>query len=157
MLVLAMTVFSTVGAQGADYPVGRVHRHIFFNRVHGPVFEPGFKAYEPNKEAIATLKSERKHLSFKCVMGFWCEDSQVYTPYFFKIMDEANIDEDDYKVFAVNEEKQAAFEGFNALNISYVPTIIMYYDKREIGRVVELPEKSLEEDLAKKLNDYLNP
>ena len=157
IIVLGMTLFSSIGAQNTDYPVGRVHRHIFFNQVHAPVFEPGFKAYEPNKEAIETLKSERKHITFKCVMGFWCEDSQLYTPHFFKIMDEAKIDENDYKVFAVNEEKQAAFEGFNALNISYVPTIIMYYDKKEIGRVVEIPEKSLEEDLAKKLHDYLNP
>lgn len=129
---------------------------MFFSKQHAPVFEPGFNAYNPDKESIAFLKKHKKQLSFKCVLGFWCDDSKAHVPAFLKIMDQMGMDEEGYRMYGVDENKQAAFEGFNALRIEYVPTVIVYYNKQEIGRWVESPQESLEKDLLKIINTHLN-
>jgi hypothetical protein len=87
----------------------------------------------------------------KIVMGFWCDDSKVQVPRMLKILDEAKWDaesDDHLKIFGVDENKQAGFEGFKALSIVNVPTFIVYYDDMEIGRIVESPKVSLEKDLV---------
>lgn len=152
LLILGMTL----QGQYTAYPVGRVANHMFFSKQHGPVFEPGFKAYNPEKESIEFLKKHKKQLSFKCVLGFWCGDSKEHVPAFLKIMEKMGMDEDGYRMYGVDENKQAAFEGFNALRIEFVPTVIVYYNKQEIGRWVESPKETLEQDLLRILQTFLD-
>ena len=159
-LILLLTLSSIkIVAQGqhVSIPVGRIANHMFFGKQHGPIFEPGFKAYEPKKEAIQRLKAQKKKLSFKCVLGFWCEDSKIHVPAFLKIMDAMGMGEEGYRMYGVDENKQAAFEGFNALRIEFVPTIIVYFEGAEIGRWVETPNESIEEDLLRIVERHLNP
>jgi len=144
-----------LNGQNTSYPVGRVANGMFFSRHHGPVFEPGFKAYKSDKESIDYLMKHKQRLSFKCVLGFWCDDSKAHVPSFLKIMSEIGMNEDNYRMYGVDENKQAAFEGFNALRIEFVPTILMYYDKQEIGRWVESPKETMEKDLAGILQSFL--
>jgi thiol-disulfide isomerase/thioredoxin len=154
----AVVLFFTMSlkAQYTSIPVGRIANQMFFSKQHGPVFEPGFKAYNPDKESIEQLKKYKKHLSFKCVLGFWCDDSKAHVPSFLKIMQAIDMDEEGFRMYGVDENKQAAFEGFNALRIEFVPTVIVYFDKQEIGRWVESPKETLEKDLANILQRYLN-
>jgi hypothetical protein len=158
ILITATVIFLSMSLKGqyTSTPVGRIANQMFFSKQHSPVFEPGFKAYTPDKESIETLKKEKKHLSFKCVLGFWCDDSKAHVPAFLKIMHTIGMDEEGYRMYGVDENKQAAFEGFNALRIEYVPTIIVFYDKQEIGRWVESPKETIEKDLANILQRHLN-
>lgn len=156
-LFVLLIVISIEMVVHGQQPVGRVANPMFFGKQYGPVFEPGFKAYIPKKEAIQRLKAHKKQLSFKCVLGFWCEDSKIHVPAFLKIMDALGMGEQEYRMYGVDENKQAAFEGFNALRIEFVPTIIVYYEGTEIGRWVETPAESLEEDLLRIVERHLNP
>jgi thiol-disulfide isomerase/thioredoxin len=131
-------------------PVGKVARDILFNKKFGPTFAPGYTQYQPQAEAVQMLKKFRKQLTFKIVMGFWCEDSQKHVPHFLKIIEAAGFTEEQFKIYGVDEQKQAAFEGFNSLNIVQVPTFILYIDKKEVGRIVESPKgANLEEDILR--------
>ena len=47
------------------------------------------------------------------------------------------------------EEPKAEVEGYE---IEYVPTLIFYREQKEIGRIIETPELSLEEDILAILN-----
>ncbi len=131
-------------------PVGKVARDILFNKKFGATFSPAYDQYQPNAEAVSRLKKFRKHLTFKIVMGFWCEDSRLYVPQFLKIVEAAGFTEEQFKIYAVDEQKQASFEGFNALRIVNVPTFIFYIDKKEVGRIIESPKgATLEEDILR--------
>lgn len=131
------------------YPVGRVKRSVFEIPRHAEFFNPTYDAYQPDAGVINLLKKYRKKLTFRIVMGFWCDDSRLHVPHFLKILETAGIPEDQIRIYGVDENKQASFEGFNALRIVNVPTFIVYLEKTEIGRIVETPTgASLDADLS---------
>ena len=142
-----------LNAQTSDeeYPTGKVDRDIFFSRTNRDIFEPEYEKYVPNADAIKYLRSKKGKFKIRMVMGFWCDDSKVYVPRVIKALDEAKWDTDDddqLKIYGVDKNKQAGFDGFKLLNIVKVPTIIVYYNEREIGRIEETPKVSVEEDLV---------
>jgi hypothetical protein len=50
--------------------------------------------------------------------------------------------------YEVNRQKQDVLGKFEEYGVKFVPTFIVMRDGRELGRIVEKPQKSLEEDLA---------
>ncbi|MEA3316982.1 MAG: thioredoxin family protein [Bacteroidota bacterium] len=87
------------------------------------------------------------------IMGTWCSDSQREIPRFYKILEYLEFDMDNVKSIAVDRNKEAPGMQISRLNIEKVPTFIFYLDNKEIGRIIESPENSLEHDIVKM---YLN-
>lgn len=134
-----------------DFPVGKINRNIFFNYTNKATYEPEYERYVPNVDAVKYLKGKKGKYKIKMVMGFWCDDSKKYVPELIKTLDEAKWDTDDndqLKIFGVDKNKEAGFEGFKTLNIVKIPTIIVYANDIEIGRIEEIPKISIEQDLV---------
>ena len=91
-------------------------------------------------------------LEIKLVMGTWCSDSQREVPRFFKILDQLAFNFNNITLIGVNRAKQADNTEVNELNIELVPTIIFFIDDKEIGRIIESPEESLEKDIVRILS-----
>ena len=51
-------------------------------------------------------------------------------------------------MLAVDRDKKAGDCDINYLKVELFPTIILYKEDIEVGRIVESPRKSLEEDLV---------
>jgi len=51
-------------------------------------------------------------------------------------------------MFAVDRIKKAGDCDINYLKVELVPTIILYKEDLEVGRIVESPRMSLEEDMV---------
>jgi thiol-disulfide isomerase/thioredoxin len=83
----------------------------------------------------------------------WCSDSQREVPYLYKILDKVNFDRDDVSLVGVDEDKIVpgiSDEKRQDLNIINVPTIIVLDNEgKEINRIVEFPQETLEEDFYK--------
>lgn len=110
-------------------------------------FNPGYTDYKVDSETLEQLKPLLKDVTVTIFMGTWCEDSQRETPHFYKILDEAGFDESKLTMITVSEEKTTP-QGFeNGKNITNVPTIILYKNEKELGRIVEYPIESLEKDM----------
>lgn len=142
-----------------DYPTGKINRSVFFNYTNKATYEPEYESYQPNMDAIKYIKSQKGKFQLKMVMGFWCDDSKKYVPQVIKVLDEAKWDTDDndqLKIFGVDKNKEAGFEGYKSLNITKVPTVIVYWKDREIGRIEEIPKVSIEEDLVKIMKSIEN-
>ncbi len=95
--------------------------------------------------------------SITVFMGTWCGDSKREVPRFVKILDAAKYDLSKLKIVCLNtgfqNYKQAPEREERGLNIHRVPTIIFHNDDGgEIGRIVEEPVVSLEEDIIEVLN-----
>lgn len=151
LLLLPLVAAAQTTEEKKDYPVGKVERKILFSSRNKEIFQPEYDRYQPDQDAVKFIKSKRNKVKIKIVMGFWCDDSKKYVPQMLKVLDEADWDvesDDHLKIFGVDEDKQAGFEGFKALAITNVPTFIVYYDDMEIGRIVEVPKVSVEKDLA---------
>ena len=78
-----------------------------------------------------------------------CSDSREQLPRLFKILNELNYDVNSITLIGVDREKQGLSSETEGLSIELVPTIIIYIDGSEIGRIVETPAESLEKDLLK--------
>ncbi len=134
-----------------EYPTGKINRSIFFAKANKADYEPEYERYVPNADAIKYIKAKKGKFQIKMIMGFWCDDSKKYVPQLIKTLDEAKWDTEDneqLKIFGVDTNKWAGFEGFKSFNIVKVPTIIVYMNDREIGRIEESPKATIEEDLV---------
>ena len=68
---------------------------------------------------------------------------------FYKILDETGYKEINLTVIGVNRDKNALSVNIENLDVELVPTFIVYQNDKELGRIVESPRKSLEDDLWK--------
>jgi hypothetical protein len=152
LLLLITPIALRAQTTDEEYQTGKINRSIFFNHSNKETYEPEYERYKPNADAVKYIKSQKGEFQIKMVMGFWCDDSKKYVPQLIKTLDEAKWDTDDndqLKIFGVDKNKEAGFEGFKSLNIVKVPTIIVYWNDREIGRIEEIPKLTIEEDLVK--------
>jgi len=104
--------------------------------------------YSPAPRAIEFLKSYDKPTVIEVFYGSWCSDSQREVPRFIKVMEKAN--NPNFKVIYIGvDRKKHDPEGLaKKRGIERVPTFILFQQGKEIGRIVETPEISIEEDLA---------
>jgi len=87
------------------------------------------------------------------VLGTWCSDSKREMPRFFKILDYIKFPEDNLKIINVDRDKHAFDSEVEDLDIELVPTFIIYDKDKEIGRIIETPQESLEKDLVNIVNE----
>jgi hypothetical protein len=116
-------------------------------------YESEYPAYEPEPMAVKNLVSLLADVQITVVLGKWCGDSQREVPRFFKIMDSAGTQEENIQLICVDQSKSAADGSTATLRIEHVPTFILRKDSKEIGRITELPDISLEEDMVNLLTN----
>lgn len=110
------------------------------------------QAYQPDPAVISGLREETliSELRFLVVLGTWCSDSREHVPAFLKTAGRAGLN---YTLLGVNRKKECpgntgeAWKDCASWNIEYVPTIIVYRNGNELGRMVETPVVSVEADL----------
>ena len=129
--------------------IGEINRQDLEQAPFEAWFDPMYKSYKPNEEALNTIQENIKDYKIKMFMGTWCADSQREVPKFYKILDLSDYNLDHLEVIAVREDKTLPNEDEKEFNIIYVPTIIFFKDGEEVGRFVEYPQEDLEEDIAK--------
>ncbi|MDX2023334.1 MAG: hypothetical protein SF187_24075 [Deltaproteobacteria bacterium] len=81
-------------------------------------------------------------------LGTWCGDSRREVSRFWKALDAAG-DSVPFaaEYVAVGRDMQAPGELAAGADLHFVPTFVVVRDGDEIGRVIELPEFSIEQDL----------
>lgn len=87
----------------------------------------------------------------KLFMGTWCGDSRREVPRILKMLECCNFPMQDLELIMVSNSdtlyKQSPLHEERGLNIVRVPTLIIFTDGVESGRIVEFPMVSLEKDL----------
>lgn len=113
-------------------------------------FNSGYKFYTVDTLITNKLNAiDIDSLNITIVLGTWCSDSRREVPRFFKIIDEIQFPQEKIKLFGVNRKKESSNNEVSSLEIELVPTFIFYENEKEIGRIIETPEGSLESDMLK--------
>ncbi|MDO8550477.1 MAG: thioredoxin family protein [Ignavibacteria bacterium] len=128
--------------------IGYCTRDAFNDSSFAWWFDPEYENYEPDSSVIEILRDKMKDVEIILVMGSWCDDSRIHVPHLYKILDEINYPTEEITLIAVNEDKKTEGDEIEGLAIDLVPTIIFYRDNSELGRIVEMPNQSLEEDMV---------
>ena len=128
-------------------PASAMNDSVFFN-----TWTSEYNNYQPDFETLDSLEGKLKEVTIKIVFRSTCSDSREQLPRLFKILNELNYDVNSITIIGVNREKQGLSNEAEGLEIEFVPTIILYKNGNEIGRIVETPVESLEKDLLKILS-----
>jgi thiol-disulfide isomerase/thioredoxin len=114
-----------------------------------------YDSYSPDESSIKSLQkafADDDSLNILVVFATWCGDSRAYVPEFYKIADQAHLK--NVKYLAVNRKKTAGDIDMSKMDIQRVPTFIVYQGENEIGRIIESPNYSLENDLVEILKKH---
>ncbi len=132
---------------GKPMAVGLCDRTVFADTNFAWWFDSEYNNYEVNIDEIDTIKNKLDGITIKIISGTWCSDSRIHVPDFLKILDELKFDQKNLSIVCVDRDKKAEGTEVENLNIEFVPTIIIFRDEKEIGRIIETPQTTLEGDL----------
>jgi thiol-disulfide isomerase/thioredoxin len=105
-------------------------------------------AYNPHPVSIEKLKFVDRLIQVEIFLGTWCPDSKVHVSAYFKILDMTANPNIRSAYIGIPRDRASRKEYIpEDKNVIRLPTFIIYEDGREIGRIIETPQKSVEEDL----------
>ena len=116
---------------------------------YAPQWLENYNDCQPDGQFIEMIKGKiTPDLRVDVYLGLWCGDSKNNVPRFIKIMDLVGNPDVVVTFFNVKRSDKKGSPYFvEELKIERVPTFIFYRGNREIGRIIENPEKSLVEDI----------
>jgi thiol-disulfide isomerase/thioredoxin len=115
---------------------------------HVPTWQDVVAAYQPKPEALDKLRGLGREVRIKVYFGSWCSDSMAHVSAFFKILDLVDTPLLQPVYFGIPEAKEKRAPYFQGKDIVKLPTFIIIVDGREVGRIVETPKRSVEQDLV---------
>ncbi len=131
--------------------IGLISRADFLNPPYNEWFKDEYEKYEVDKNKLPQIKNPNDY-NFVIVMGTWCPDSRREVPRFYKIIDQMGVYPQNIKMYAVDRNFKAGKWDVSKFDIERIPTFIVFYQGKELGRIIEKPKKSLEEDLNEIFN-----
>ena len=150
-----------VDDKGKEKLLGKINREGLTSNSFNNWFSKNYDNYIPNKKFTNTLKDSLNNYTIKLFLGTWCGDSKREVPRFYKVLDVANFPEDQLEVIAVDRTPEAYKKSptgeEKGLNIHKVPTFIFYKNGKEINRIVESPQATLEQDIKTIIDGKYTP
>lgn len=128
---------------------GIVDKEAFMQPPFNSWFNDGLENYEADTAVINGLREALKDVEIRAYMGTWCGDSKRETPQFYNILEAAYFDMKNLTMVTVDYSKKEPTDLVNGYDVQRVPTFIFYRDGKELGRYVERPRESLEQDMLK--------
>lgn len=112
------------------------------------IYDVEYLAYTPDFVVLKQLSGLIQNKKIIIILGTWCGDSKTQIPRFIKLMDLLLVDEPQITIFCVDGNKKADDGMIELLEISNIPTFIIFDNKQqELGRIIETPIETLEKDL----------
>lgn len=126
--------------------LGWVQRSDFLNANY-PRFQEMYDSVHIEDQFIEMIRQLQAGVEVVVVLGTWCSDSRMHVPRFLKIADRAGIAGDRIRFFGVDRSKKSADGVTDQYRVERVPTFLFFKEGKEVGRIVEAPRQSLEEDI----------
>lgn len=117
-------------------------------------FNKGVDEYEPDEAAIAYLKQHLKGYEIVTLIGTWCEDSHNLVPKLYKVLKQAGYPIKLHTLYALDTDKKGVDKEEEKYGIKSVPTIILYKNNEEAGRIVETVSENIEEDIKDIIEEF---
>jgi hypothetical protein len=118
-------------------------------------FKNEYDAFKPDKEIVSQITSLLDGIIVTIVMGTWCDDSRMQVPRFMRLYDTFEHSIPPPAFICVDRDKKAGDVSLEGMDILKVPTFIVSFNGRELGRIIETPQTTMEKDfldiLKKKL------
>lgn len=139
--------------------MGEVTREEIVENLH--TWDIDYYEYLPDEELLPRIGEYIFDTDITIVFGTWCSDSQREVPRLWRILEDLGYPLSEIKMFAVGSSRFTSDMGIpeNLLSwsdsvkkrygVERVATIIISKGGKELGRIIETPEESLEKDLLR--------
>ncbi len=132
-----------------DILLGPVNRSGFQIEPFREWFETNYSNYEMDEQTIDQIPSNAwEKIEITVVLATWCPDTRREIPRLLKILDYAEVPDEQIRLISVNRDKKVPSMDLEHLDIQRVPTMIFFRNGEEIGRIIESPEQTLEQDIV---------
>lgn len=108
----------------------------------------GYDEYTPDATQLTYLRTNLPKYKMVVFMGTWCDDSHYLIPKLEKVLQLAGYPMQQYTMYGADREKKTRRGEHEKYGITLVPTIILFDNGHEIGRITESVSNSIEADLA---------
>ena len=122
---------------GSKIYKGNINKYTLLNDSSFTWYKQSQEAYTPELSLIKDLEKYGQTVHFIVFGGTWCDDSQYIMPRFFELMEKSGVADSTITLFGVDRKKQTTSNLSEAMNITRVPTILLFQNGKEIGRIVE--------------------
>ena len=116
-------------------------------------FKNGADNYTPNEDAVKDLKKSLPAYDLVVLMGTWCDDSHIIIPKLYKTLLGTGYPVHNVTMYGLDREKKGANKEEEQYKVFKVPTIIILSNGKEIGRITETTQVSVEADLLKMVDN----
>jgi thiol-disulfide isomerase/thioredoxin len=106
-------------------------------------------AYIPHKATLQQLRASLSDIRLLVFMGTWCEDSRNLIPKLYKVLQDAGYATDQVLMYGMDRAKTSGTEIEKTYNATLLPTIIIYRNNAEIGRIIETVPTTIEAELSR--------
>ena len=125
--------------------VGKITKEELFREF--PVFENNARNYFPREDVIRKISVIDEKIEIVMFLGTWCKDSVSESPKLLKVYEKADNPKFSLEIYGVDRKKKEGSGLCERYHIQRVPTVLFFKGGKELGRIIEYPEKSIEEDL----------
>jgi hypothetical protein len=140
-------------AKGNLILLGHCTKERLMETPFGVWFIKNYDDYTIDTAAAEKMRTLLVQKNVKIFMGTWCGDSRREVPRMFKILDYCGVPASRVELIMLSNAdstyKQDPAHDERGMDIHRVPDMIFMDGKKEIGRIVESPEVSLENDALK--------
>jgi tetratricopeptide (TPR) repeat protein len=159
--LLLLLSISSFGQSNQDNPktkdlLGLINKSELQKEPFNEWFKPNYEQYIVDEAKLKPFSERLKKISIKVFLGTWCGDTKREVPKFLKITDTPWFKCEKLELICVdngnNAHKQSPQREEKGLAILRVATFIFFENGKEIGRIVESPVVSFEQDMANILN-----
>ena len=148
-LILSISIFTTFSFISADRVdksknnlLGDIQIQNLFTEY--PLFKSRYDNYEVTDQINL---SDLEDISVVIMFGTWCHDSKREVPRMLRILDSAGVGADQISLIGVDNNKAEPKGREKLYNLRNTPTLILLKNGKEVGRIIERPNVSLEADL----------
>jgi len=132
-------------AAGQTELVGPLTRQDLIEKL--PEWKAEIDGYAPDLELVGRLQDVHEEVRIEIFLGTWCPDCRQHVSAYLKLMDMVRNPLFTTTFTGIPRRRELREEFTAGRNIDRVPTFIVHFRGREVGRLVETPKVSVEADL----------
>lgn len=121
-----------------------------------PVFQKVYDTTHVDRDFVTLIQHAGDGVETMVFLGTWCPDSHREVPRFLKIAEIAGDSLGPVTLYGLDRDMKSPGGEESRYDIERVPTFIFLKHGQEIGRIVEIPNISLESDMLTILASAIN-
>lgn len=157
LIILLFALFQTIdtvkAASNGEIYTGAISADLLM--ANYPAFNHPEQLMSLKQSAVEALAKLEQTYQIKVFFGLWCHDSEREIPRLLAALEAVKNNNLQLSMVAVGLNKRDPDGLAQQYAVRLTPTIVIEHNGKEIGRIVERPEKSIEENILAIINKSL--